>query len=119
MSKKWYGRTFGREKSRQTKPAQAGDVTITNGTVSVAECRKDGKTVCLDLTLTAVNAAASFTVIGTIPEEWAPDHEVGAVPNGSQLCWVTVNDAGEIKIYASPANASLVVRASLTWMLTR
>jgi len=119
MNNKWYGRTDPRPKGGKNPSSYDYTVTITNGTADTAVLRKSGCVVSLNLTLFYVNAAASWTTVGKIPLELAPDHDVGAPATGAQLSWLRVTSDGTIEIYASPANASMTARASLTWVLLR
>lgn len=114
--KKWYGRTTVTAEKHYV-PAQEGTVTITSGTLHASAFRRSGPVVSLDLVILNVPASNSWATIGTI-SQWIPDHEVGAVANGSQLTWLRVTTGGEIQIYAI-SSASVTTRVSLTWMLMR
>ena len=91
-------------------------VSITSGTVDVADLRRNGKVVVLDLMLTGVPATNTWSAIGAIPDELAPKTDVRAVANGSAYCWIRVAPSGQILVFAQPS-ATLAMGVSLTWIL--
>lgn len=107
------GRKSGRSDAAR---AVSYPVTITSGTEVVADLRRSGKVVCLNLMLTSVPSTNQWPVIGSIPAEIAPLTDVRSAALGSSLCWLKVDPSGQISAY-SQTSATLNMGVSLTWIL--
>ena len=91
-------------------------VTVPEGFTAVTAVKRQGHTVCLQLSYAAMTESAE-TVIGTVPEGYRPTTELYGISRitGGNVIPVKIQTSGAIKLGANLSNAGISMTA--TWII--